>query len=324
MSDGEDGRFEFFGNYNGKADITAIVDKFDNVWFTEQDIALALGVNRTALTHIRTAYPEEFEEGIDTRMLTWEGRRRAVYSEDGFLTICSLSSSAEARRLRRWMRAQFRVRRERDQMVVRNKQTFMDGLEGMDESDAQLLELTKRVIDARRRLKILETQSEQTKLLLGDAKETLARHETEIRQIEAGLQLKPGEHTALTVAQMVGWYSEGGLPHNPAVILAAANRGYEAKGWMVRRSQQEAGGRIVEVTVFTPEGFMDFLQNIDSKYKLGESFSVVPNEIGARHGKATRNVRKLAPMMARAALPGGPSVPVPVPAPAFVGAKKPK
>jgi prophage antirepressor-like protein len=106
-----------FGKFNN-TEILSIVDRAGRHWFTQEIVASALDVDRTTLTYIRQNHPGEFTDGMEYSSIVFEGKRRIVYSEEGFLTICDMSTSEVAFRLRRWMRHQFRVKHQSGAIAV--------------------------------------------------------------------------------------------------------------------------------------------------------------------------------------------------------------
>lgn len=285
---------DIFGKFNN-VEIISIVDPDGSFWFQQGIIAQALGIEPSALTHIRQNHPEEFTENVDYKGVTFNGRRHLVYSEEGFLTICDMSSSEAAYRLRKWMRQQFRVKHSGSDIVVEAK---AKSLPREDLSDlGQDLVLMQHIIDGmaddRRRLRIVENEQKRLAAESEELKGKVTEHATKIAAWEDGAKVKPGEMTALQLATHCRWLSQSGGAHNVAVVLAAVNAGFIEKGLMQGRREQGPGGLTVEVQVFTPDGVALFLSQIDSKYSSGESFTLVPNSVARkRYYKQQRHVYK--------------------------------
>lgn len=275
---------DVFGRYN-QVEIRGIIDSQGKHWFTQEELAGALGLDRTTVAKLRENYPAEFSEFIDYSSLVFEGKRRTVYSEEGFMTVCDMAKSEEAYRLRKWMRQQFRVRREGEDIVIRAR-----GLPREDLSDlGSDLVLLQGMIDAlaedRRRIKVLEREQAALASEATEVKERIVDSETRIAILEGHSKIRPGEMTAIQLAMHCGWCSKAGGAHNPAVVLAAINEDFLARGLMHPRSESDANGRPVETHVFTVEGVSEFVSKIDSPFRAGQTFTIEPNAIARQLGK---------------------------------------
>jgi len=283
---------DLFGKF-GAHEIQSIVDKAGNYWFTEQAIAEALGEDRHHVLYIRQNHPGEFVEGDHYTSIVFEGKRRLVYSEEGFLTICDMSKSAEAYRLRKWARKQFRVKQRGSSVVVTTKSVRED-LSDLPTDIVALYKMVDSLAEDRRRIIRLEREQAEAANEIDNLTARASDTETRIATIEGRSKIRPGEMSAIQLAQHCGWVSTGGGPHNPAVVLAAVNADFLARGLMQQRAELDANNRRVEVNVFTPEGIAAFLAEIDAQYSSGESFDVAPNAIALQRGlKNRRYVRKL-------------------------------
>lgn len=284
---------ELFGSFNER-EITAIVDQRGQYWFTQDLIADALGVDRTALTHVRNNHPEEFTENIDYSSIVFDGRRRLVYSEEGFFTICDMSTSEVAYRLRKWMRQQFRARQSGNALVIQPKPIPRDDLSDLGPDLVLLQGILDTIAQHRRQMLRLDHEQRFIAAEQKEIKGTLQEHERRLQFWEEGARVKPGELTAIQVAEHCGWRSRAGGPHNVAVILAAINHGMDEDGHMVERREQGPDGMVVAVQVFTPDGFAKFRTQIDSAYHTGQHFVIHPNERAVKLGyKNKRNVQKM-------------------------------
>lgn len=189
-------------------------------------MADALDMDRTNLVHIRSNHPTEFTEGDEYTSIVWEGKRRIVFSEEGFLTVCDMASTEVAYRLRRWIRQQFRVKHEGRGITVQAKAVQREDFSDLGKDLVILQQLLSSLAEDRRRIIVLEHEqvaiTEETKELKGK----VAEHEERIAVWENGAKIKPGEMTAIQLADHCGWAAQGGGPHNLAVILTATNYGY--------------------------------------------------------------------------------------------------
>ncbi len=288
---------EIFGQFNAM-EIQSIVDKNDRYWFTQETVAKALDVDRTALHHVRQNHPSELIEGDDYTSLVIDDRRQIVYSEEGFLTICDLSTSEISYRLRRWMRKQFRVRQEGKLLSVHHQQ-LIRSLPTEDLSDLQpdtraLKMLVDNIITHERQIKQIQQQQTVLQTTQKDLEGKVEQIRGTLQAWEEGAKLQPGEMTALQLAQHCRWTSSGGGAHNLAVILVAINEKFDEKGWMATRREEGPGGNVVEVQVFTADGIREFMNEVDSKYHSGEGFAIEPNARAKSLGyKNKRYVAKL-------------------------------
>lgn len=281
-----------------RTEIRGAVDRHGKYWFTQEVVSQALDVDRTTVTRIRTNHPEFFsDDDFDT--ILFEGRNNVVFSEEGFLTVCDLSSSEKAVRLRKWMRQQFRVKHQGDQIIVESKKMFSDDLSDLDPEIAIIQKMLNELAENRRRVRVLESDQR----ILSEAQEAIQGHvndlESRIATWEDGAKLRPGELTAIQLAQHCGWQSKTGGAHNVAVILAATNEGFRKRKLMDARREEGPDGRVVEVCVFTTAGISAFLTEIDAKYAAGQAFVIEPNAISLELGlKNKRNVIKRASVSA--------------------------
>lgn len=286
-------KMEIFGKYE-HLEINSIVDHRGNYWFTQQTIAAALELDNTTMTRLRKNHPAEFTEGMEVSSLPINGTRQVVYSEEGFLTICDLANTERAFRLRRWMRKQFRVKQNGGNLTVYTRQLQKDDLSDLGEDLQMLQRMLDTIAENRRRIMLLEESREEIEEQTEELKEQLEEHEARLTAFETQLQLKPGELTAIQLADHCGWRSRSGGPHNTAVILAALNAEFHRKGWMRTIPDEGPGGLVVNVFVFSVEGVSLFKQNVDSLYPPGQSFEIIPNTFAVEAGhKNKRNVFKM-------------------------------
>lgn len=284
---------ERFGRFN-ETEVTGIVDRTGACWFTEDMLADALEIDRTTVLRIREHHPEEFAEGADYRSAVVAGKRRTLYSEEGFLTVCDISTSKVAYRLRRWMRQQFRVKQRSDGVVVQARGVPRDDLSDLGADLAYLQGMLNAMAEDRRRIAALDRENVAIRAEQGDLRERLQSNEQQLATLLDGTKVKPGEMTAIELARHCRWVSGSGAPHNLAVILAAANEGFVGKAWMARRTEQgPAAHPGVEVWVFTPVGVAEFLARIDARYSTGQRFEVVPNAVAARELGQVKNKRSV-------------------------------
>lgn len=284
---------DLFGKYGGK-DIQSIVDRAGNYWFTEQTIAEALGEAQHHVAYIRQNHPGEFDEGTHYTSLVIDGKRRLVYSEEGFLVICDMSKSVEAYRLRKWARNQFRVKQRDGQVLVQAKASARDDLSDLGSDLVILQQMLDTLAEDRRRIVRIEREQAANEIEVGALKERASDTEVRIATLEGRAKVKAGEMTAIQLAQHCGWMTDKGSVHNPAVVLAAINADFLGRRLMHRRQELDSNNRPVEVNVFTPEGVAAFLHEIDANYSSGDEFEIAPNAIAAQRGlKNRRYVRKL-------------------------------
>lgn len=267
---------DIFGKFNN-VEIISILDRDGTYWFAQDVIADALGVDRSALSHIRANHPEEFTEHVDYKDLVINGRRRVVYSEEGFLTICDMSSSEAAYRLRKWMRQQFRVKHAGTDITVQAKAQPREDLSDLGKDLVILQTMLDALAEDRRRIRSLEVETKALEEEHDVLRERVDANEQQLALWVQGAKIKPGEMTAIEVARHCGWVSKSGAPHNLAVILAAANAGFVGRDLMQARREQGPNGMQVEVWVFTQAGVSEFLQKIDPLYSTGQRFDIIPN-----------------------------------------------
>jgi len=110
--------------------------------------------------------------------------------------------------------------------------------------------------------------------------------------LEEGTTLKVGELTAVQMAQRVGWESRSGAPHNLAVILAAQNHDFVARGLLVKRVEEGPSAfGVAHVHVFTPEGAEEFELEVAPLYTSAVDFAIRPNALARKNGqRCKRNV----------------------------------
>lgn len=285
-------RLEPFGMFDG-SEIEAIVDSNGEHWFTQELMAAALGVDRTTVGRLRTHYPAEFTEFVDWNSIVWEGRRRIVFSEEGFMTACDMANSETAFRLRRWMRKQFKVRRHANTLVIQAKSMPDEDLSDLPENMQMTRRLWDDIASNYRRIAAVKKAQELLKLEQTELKERVTEQGLRLAAIENTAQIKPGEMTATQLAGHAGWLAKSGAPHNSAIILAAYNQRFHERGLIVKRNEKQTTGIIVEVCVFTPDGVSAFKNEIDSQYALGEKFTITPNSHALAVGqKNKRHVMK--------------------------------
>lgn len=278
---------EPFGQFNN-CDIQAICDIHGNYWFTQEVIASALGMDRTNLAHIRSNHSSEFHEGEEYTTIVFAGKRRVVFSEEGFMTVCDMASTEVAYRLRRWMRQQFKVKQQGNQITVQPKNNRED-LSDLG-TDLQLLQkMVDSIADNRRRLLRLAVAQEALEEEQRDLRERVTATESRVQAIEKLAKIHPGEMTAIQLAVHCRWMSDSGAPHNVAIVLAAVNDKFDEKGWMIARTEEGPNGQPVEVQVFTVAGVASFLHQIDAKYLSGQRFTIQPN--GNAMAKGYKNSR---------------------------------
>lgn len=272
---------DVLGKFNN-VEISSIVDPSGQHWFSQDLIAQALDVDRTALAHIRSNHPQEFREHIDYTSIVFEGKRRVVYSEEGFMTICDMSTSEVAYRLRKWVRTQFRVRNTGSEIVVQAKALPREDLSDLGNDLVLMQHIIDGMANDRRRLKAVEQEQKRLSAEANELRGKVTEHESRLTAWEDGAKVKPGEMTALQLATHCRWLSNSGAAHNVAVVLAADCAGFIEKGLMQGRREQGPGGMTVEVQVFSPQGVALFLSQIDTKYHSGQYFTIEPNTC-ARH-----------------------------------------
>lgn len=284
-----------FGDFHG-CDVRAIVDSEGKHWFTKNIIAGALGIDKGNVVHVRSNNSSEFIVGEDYKYITHNKKKVVVYSEEGFLTICDLSSSKRAYRLRKWMRSQFRVKSTGNGIIVHHKHE-KDDYSDLDDDLAMTQKLLDRIIEDRQRMKSMQRAHD----LLSDAVEEanmvfdqrITKAEKQLEAIEDKAVIHPGEMTATQLATHCKWYAPSGSAHNLAVILAAMNHNFLDRDLMRQCTEEVNNGRLVECWVFSPEGMSEFIKTIDSAYSPGQRFQIEPNDISRKMSyKNRRNVRK--------------------------------
>jgi prophage antirepressor-like protein len=288
-------RIELFGKYD-KLEIKGLVDSSGQYWFTQDMVAQALDIDKTTITHMRQNHPGEFTEFSDYNEAVIDGKKRIIYSEEGFLLICHMSQSEEAFRLRRWMAKQFRAKQEERTLVIQSKNLEPDDISDLSPT-MQILNMMMRELNQdQRRIQAIEIQQvgllEEQKQL----NQRVSDHSKQIATLEGKHKSKPGEMTAISLASHCGWVSSGGLAHNTAIILAAYNHDFIGRGLMRTAFEQGPSGLglPVEVYVFTVAGITEFNTKIDAQYRKGQSFIVIPNPTAIGYGqKNKRNVLKI-------------------------------
>lgn len=282
---------DLFGKYES-LEIQSIVDRFGNFWFTEQSIAEALGEERHHVLYIRTTHDKEFKEDEHYTTISFEGKRRIVYSEEGFLTICDISKSKKAYDLRKWARKQFRVKQRGSNVVVTPK-TDREDLSDLPQEIVLLYQMIDNLAEDKRRIKKLEREQAENAVEIDTLTSRANDTEVRIAQLEGRDKIAPGELTATLLAQKIRWVSRSGGDNNPAVVLAAINENFYARKLMHTRNELEVFNRLVEVHIFSPDGIRAFCTEIDSKYSTGDYFIIEPNEIARSFGyKNKRHVWK--------------------------------
>jgi len=130
-----------------------------------------------------------------------------------------------------------------------------------------------------------ERKAEANKLAIEATNDRLAA-------LEEGTTLKLGELTAVQMAQRVGWESRSGAPHNLAVILAAQNHDFVARGLLVKRVEEGPSAfGVAHVHVFTPEGAEEFELEVAPLYTSAVDFAIRPNALARKNGqRCKRNV----------------------------------
>lgn len=283
---------EPFGQFND-TEIRAVVDIHGRYWFTTNDIASALQVDRSTVSRIRTNNLKEFDKN-DIATITVDGKNQVVFSEEGFLIVSELSRSSVAYRLRKWIRQQFRVKRdEAIGIVVVPRAQERDDLSDIDPDFAVIQKLLDKAIANRRRIRALEAAKvlmETQQIELGERMEDA---ESKIQAFEDQNVINPGEMTALQLARHVRWTTLNGGAHNLAVILAAVNADFIQRKLIRKMPVKGPGGMTVNETVFTTNGVTAFKTEINSLYCTGQRFVIEPNESAKALGnKHKRNVVK--------------------------------
>lgn len=283
--------FVEIGRFND-VDVVSIVDQGGRHWFTALVLARALGVARSTVTGIRVKNESEFVPGEDFVMLPVNGKSQLVFSEEGFLTVCDLSTSPVAYRLRKWFRKHKKVKHDESMgIVVYHEPPIKDDLSDIDPGFAVIRDLLDKSIQNRRRLNVLEASkkaTENTLFFLGEYQEELGERiqeaEDKIQAFESRAVLHAGEMTATQLAQHVRWCSVRGGAHNMAVILAAVNAGFEKRDLVRKIPVEGPNGMTVEQYVFSVDGVTAFKVEIDAKYCTGDQFKVVPGELATSRG----------------------------------------
>jgi hypothetical protein len=225
-------------------------------------------------------------------MLPVNGKSQLVFSEEGFLTVCDLSTSPMAYKLRKWFRRNKKVKHDESMgIVVYHEPSEKDDLSDIDPGFAVIRDLLDKSIQNRRRLNALEISkkaTENTLFFLSEYQEELGERvqeaEKKIQDFESKVVLYPGEMTATQLAKHVRWCSVRGGAHNMAVILAAVNADFEARGLMRKIPVEGHDGRTVEQHVFSVSGVTAFKNEIDSKHCTGDQFKIIPGELAAPRG----------------------------------------
>lgn len=284
---------EVFGEFN---DVTvhSIIGLDGREWFTMTDIALALDVGKSTISRLRRENVSEFEDG-DVDMITIDGKNQLVFSEEGFMTICDLSKSKMAYRLRRWVRKQFRVRRDEALgIVVYPKAVERDDLSDVEPELAMVQHMLDNIIEDRRRIRALETSGEVIRERQDKLTERVFNAEQKIQAFEDQNVISPGEMTALQLARHVRWITVSGGAHNMAVILAAINADFLARRLLRKIPKRGPLGKYVEEYVFTVNGVTTFKKEINANYCTGQKFVIKPNGLAQTLGyKCKRNVEKV-------------------------------
>lgn len=304
---GNEFRIDVFGTFQGE-DIRSIVDAAGRWWFLAEVVADALQVDRSTVTRAREHHPEEFREGDEYDYFVVDGKRRLCFSEEGFLRILDASQSDRAVRLRRWMRQQFKIRQEGDDLVVRSKTAIQEDFSDLGKDLMIMQQMLNSIAEDRRRIRELQLSQAKITEEVEVLEERVSTTESRVSSLEGNLKIGPGEMSAIHLAQECGWFSSSGGAHNVAVILASFNAGFHQNDRMVRRYEQGPQGRAVEVWIFTPQGVTDFKTRIDSRYNTGQDFELVPNQLAEAMGHKNRRMvykRRPATRSGPAALPAG-------------------
>lgn len=285
---------QLFGRFDSK-DIQSIVDNRGVHWFTQETVCDALDIERTAIYRIRKNHPGELSEHDDYQRISINGTSHLCFSEEGFFTILDMSTSEIAYRFRKWMRQQFRARQKEGEILVTPKNLQPDDLSDLGSDLVMAQELLNTIAENRRRIQSNTNMINR----LGEEKQALEERtrtiEDRLTAWEDDAQIKPGEMTAISLAEHCGWVSSSGAPHNIAVITAGLCHQFHLRGMMERRRDETpvGYGQPVEVWVFTAAGVAEFLAIIDKAYHSGQSFRIEPNDHAKRAGhKNGRNVYK--------------------------------
>lgn len=285
---------ELFGNFND-LEIQAVKDVRGNFWFTQETVADALGLDRSTVSKLRSRHPGELTEFDEWTTMVVNGRRHVVFSEEGFLVCCDMSTTETAFRLRRWMRRQFRVKHEGNALRVSPK-LQRDDLSDLPESLQMIQRMLDEIASNHREIRRIDHEKAALEDRQDELTESVAETKARVEILEQAATVRPGEMSAVQLASRVRWISSSSAPHNVAVILAAVNEKFIERGLMVKRHDEgpAAYSKEVEVWVFTPSGVTEFCTVIDKKYNSGQRFQIKPNAIAKTHGyKHKRNVCKL-------------------------------
>ena len=274
-------KLESFGTF-GKLEIHSIIDNRGNYWFTQDVVAEAIGVDPSTVSRARTSHAgefEEFEHYMNIR-IDHSGKMRLCYSEEGFLMICDLITTAETFRLKKWIRTQFRVKQTGGDITVHTKSLPEEDFSDLPEELQRFHLYYTTMMATHQRIKKTEVQLQRLEVdkaeIISEQKELRAR----VDKWEEGAKIKPGEMTSEQLATSCGWRSRKGHPHFTAVILAAANEGFEQRGLMNRRHEMQVGIGQVERVIFTAEGVKEFKSEIDSRYAHGAPHTIEPVIVG--------------------------------------------
>ncbi len=274
-------KFEPFGTFD-RLEIESIVDNRGGYWFTQSVVAGAIGVDDSTVSRVRKAHAGEFEE-FDHYMLIkvdGAGKPRMCYSEEGFLMICDLITTAQTFRLKKWIRSQFRVKQQGGDITIHTRNLPEEDFSDLPEELQRFHLYYTTMMATHQRIKKTETHLQRLEL---EKAEIISEQKTlkeRVDRWEEGAKLKPGEMTAEELASSCGWRSKAGFPHFTAVILAAANAGFEQRGLMSRRREMQVGIGEVERMVFTVEGVATFKKEVNDRYSHGMSHTVEPMVTG--------------------------------------------
>ena len=280
-----------FGSFNS-IEVQAIVDGQGNHWFTQTMAAEALGIDKSTISRMRQNHAIEFTKFEDFMTMTLHGSRQGV-----FLRLCDLSSSKRAFQLRRWMRKQFRARRNPDGIMIQAKGMPEDDLSDLSPEMLVIHKMVNEMVQNQlaikrneRHLELLRDHQERIKEENEQLRNVTADHEVRIKACEEGAHLKPGELTAIQLADQCGWRTKSGGPHNLAVILAAINAGFEERRLMLQRREEAPANcpHPVFVHVFTTKGVAAFISEIDSQFNSGDTFTISPGSRAQTLGQKNR------------------------------------
>lgn len=259
---------------------TLVVD--GEPWFVAKDVAKALGYSQTD-----QAIRNHCDDRVLAEVPSGKGGVQSthVIPEWDMYSLVLGSRLPSAKVFKKWVC---------EEVLPSIRKTGSYSVVGQpDNSDlgpqfAMMQSLLDQAVANERRALAIEIAQEKIKEEQSDLGEKQSLTDDRVKVLEDREIVQPGEMTALQLASRAGWRTLRGGTHNLAVILAAINEEFIEKGLMRSKEREGPGGRTVSEFVFTPEGVAAFLREIDAQHRIGDSFTVAPNDRAKANGRKNR------------------------------------